>query len=169
MKPPHRAHGESGVLDSLKNPARQTTVDGVRLDDGQRSLGHVAIVLAARGSRLGSAFAAGMAICFGATAAFGGWDGDLLRRDSRLRRLAKTDRLMTGDWRLETGDWRLRIRVAVPLVGEALKIRGERLEHRFDRRLPLGLRRHVGRAVCKQIADRVDREGRIVRRTKGET
>jgi hypothetical protein len=42
-----RADAETGFLDALKNPARQATFDGVRLDDGQRSLGHPPIISAA--------------------------------------------------------------------------------------------------------------------------
>jgi len=40
MQSAHRADGKPGLLDALQNPTRQSTFDGVRLDDRQRSFGH---------------------------------------------------------------------------------------------------------------------------------
>src|SRR3989442_8581340 len=44
MNAPHGADGETGVFDALKDFAGQAPLHGVRLDDGQRSLGHPAII-----------------------------------------------------------------------------------------------------------------------------
>jgi hypothetical protein len=40
MQSAHRADGKTGLLDAVQNPTRQSTFDGVRLDDRQRSFGH---------------------------------------------------------------------------------------------------------------------------------
>ena len=38
---PHGTNLESLVLDALNDPAGQTPLHGVRLDDGQRPFGHI--------------------------------------------------------------------------------------------------------------------------------
>jgi hypothetical protein len=41
MNEPHGTNLESLVLDALNDLARKTPFDGIRFDDGQRSLGHI--------------------------------------------------------------------------------------------------------------------------------
>ena len=44
MHAPHGTNLESRVLDALNDPAGEPPLDGVRLDDGQRPLGHSPII-----------------------------------------------------------------------------------------------------------------------------